>query len=104
MDFYTWMEKDLKRLKRVNIFLGVILIMIVSFLIFIIFLMGWSISLEEYCRKEAQNIVGDKWNVLLDPNPDEYGFIPPEKGNKITLGFRLQLKCERSIPLFRKLN
>lgn len=104
MDVHTWMEKDLKRLKWVNIVLGFTLLTAVSLLIFIIFFVGWSIQLEEYCRKEARNIVGDKWDVLLDPNPDEYGFVPPKKGNKITLGFREQLKCERNTPFFHKLN
>lgn len=103
MDFYAWREKDLNRLKKINIIFGLMILLIISFIVFVVLYTFWSIRLEEYCRKKAHNIVGDKWDILLDPNPSEYGYVQPD-GDKITLGFREQLKCERSTPIFYSLD
>lgn len=103
MDFYAWVEKDLSRLKKLNSILGLIILLVIILLVAVGVFTAWSIQLEEYCRRKAQSIVGDKWNTLLEPNPGEYGYARPGK-DKISLGFREQLKCERSTPLFHKLN
>lgn len=102
MDFYAWIDRDLNRLRRVNILIGSILFLVTSFLIFLGFYVVWSIRLEDYCEQKAKQIVGDKWATFLDPNPEEYGYIP--QGGKIALGFREQLKCERNTSLFHNLH
>lgn len=83
-----------KIIKLIFLSLGLVIIAVVLFT-------KRSIDIEEYCRQKTQQVVGNKWETFLDPNPDEYGFLFPYGGNhKITLGFREQLKCERRQKFF----
>ena len=81
-----------KVVKLMLLTLGIIVIIIT-------FSIKRSIDIEEYCLRQARQIVGDKWATWLEPNPEEYGGFVSPKG-KIALGFREQLKCERNQKFF----
>lgn len=57
---------------------------------------------EEYCRKQAQSIVGNQWNIPLIPNEQEVEEQPDI--TYIFWGYREQRNCERQNSLFSKLH
>lgn len=86
-----------KTVKSVLLGLGIV---IIAFSLFI----KRSGDIEEFCRQQAEQIAGDRWNTMLEPTPDEYGYLLPQGGkpqnHKIALGFREQIKCERGEKFF----
>ncbi len=71
---------------------AVTLIIFVSILLFaVIIIVGAKIEMN--CSAVSSAIVGDKGNILLEPNEDESVYY--KNGGKIPWRIREQLKCER---------
>lgn len=78
--------------------LASIILMWILVILFLVTTAKLSIDNETYCLQRSRIIVGNKWNLMFDPEPSEYGYVP--FGGKIALGLREQLKCERERRLF----
>lgn len=86
-------------LKRTIILIGALLAIMIYFGPFVLF-MNWSFKVSEYCQKQTEAIVGDRWTELLPPNEQEKKQYPDL--DEISYGFREQLKCERNPQTLEK--
>lgn len=91
-------EKDLSKLRKMMSMVFALLGGFILVTLIVAFLFLRKIQIEDYCQKKAQNIVGDKWNMLLESTEEERRKFPGI--DQISWGFREQLNCENEQKIF----
>lgn len=91
-------EKDLSKLRKMMFVVFALLGGFILVTLIVAFLFLRKIQIEDYCQKKAQNIVGDKGNMILEPTEEERREFPDI--DQISLILREQLNCEKEQKIF----